>query len=133
MLEAEYLLFCAGKATDERGTLSLHGIFDRIYATSFPAQQSPFLIVFKLKAKKAIVNQHLKIKVAIEDNDEEVNKLDIEGDFTIEKNNSLVPSFDVGQFIFPKATDYQVRLYVNDKLLISRNLFVHSADELTEA
>ncbi len=133
MFEAEYLLFCAGNSTGENGTLSLHGIFDRIYASDFPTNQSPFIIVFKLRAKKAIVNEHLRLKITVESEKSEVNKLDIEGDFTIEKNNSLVPTFDVSQFVFPKAGSYDINLYVNDKLLISRSLFLHSANELSEA
>jgi hypothetical protein len=131
-MEAEYLLFCAGKSTDENGNLSLHGIFETIYATNFPTQHKPFNIVFRLKAQKAVVNQNIKIKILIEKNDEEVSKLEAEAKVTIEKDSGLVPSFDVSQFVFPGPGIYDVTVYVDGKSMITRQLYIHSTADLVE-
>ncbi len=132
MFEAEYLLFCAGKSTDDRGNLTLHSIFDRVYFERFPGQQKPFYISFRLRAKSAIISEHLKIKLLSERDKKEESRLAGEGDFTVEKDNGLSLTFDVSQFVFPKSGNYTMKLYVNEKLLMSRVLSVRSASDLIE-
>lgn len=132
MFEAEYLLYCAGKSTDERGNLTLHSIFDRIYFERFPGQQKPFQISFRLRAKRAVINKHLKFQIIAELDDKELNRLDGEGDFTVEKDNGLSLTLDVSQFVFPKPGNYMVKLTVNNTTLMARSLSVRSTSDLIE-
>ena len=133
MFEAEYLLFCAGKSSDERGNLTIHSIFDRIYFDRFPAQQKPFQISFRLRAMKAVVNKKVKLKIISEQQGNEESRLEGEGDFTVEKDNGLSLTFDVSSFIFPKPGVYNLKLFADNKLLMTRALQVRSSTELQEA
>ena len=132
MFNAEYLLFCAGKAVDENGNLSLHGIFDRLYAESFPAQHRPFKAVFKLTAIKPVLDKHVNLKIILHLEDKEISVFQGDLHTTIEKGNALVPDADLSQFVFPTAGTYKVSLYVNDRKLIERNLLVAAIDALVE-
>ncbi len=132
MFEAEYLIYCAGRSSDENGNVSLHGIFDVIFAQKFPVQHRPFIVVFNLRAARAVIKQQLTMKVTLELSGKEVNRVDIEGEFTVEKGANMTPGVDISQFVFPEPGNYHVKLYVQDKLLMTRPLRMRDAAELAE-
>lgn len=132
MLQAEYLLFCAGKAADENGNLSLHGIFDRVFSRQFPTSHTPFRAVFKLSAVKAVVDKELALKITLNVDGEEVAEMSGNLKTTIEKGNALVPDVDLSQFVFPKPGNYTVKLFLDNKLLIERDIQVTAIDDLVE-
>lgn len=132
MFEAEYLIFCAGKSADDNGNISLHGIFDVIYAEKFPVQHRPFIVAFNLRAIKAVIKKQMTMKIVVELDGRELNRVDIDGTFMVEKGANMVPSLDVSRFVFPAPGTYNITLYVDDKLLLSRPLRLRDASELTE-
>lgn len=132
MFEAEYLIYCAGKSADENGNISLHGIFDVIFAAQFPTHHQPFIIVFNLRATKAIIKKQLTMKLTVELDGKEVNRVEADGEFTVEQGANMTPGINVSQFVFPKPGNYQVKLYVEDRLLITRPLRLRDAAELIE-
>lgn len=133
MFEAEYLLFCESKGTDDRNRLSLINIFDTIFAQSFPASHPQIRAVFKLTAQtKPVINKTLAFKMLFMLGGEEIGKFEGEFPATIEKDNSMVPDLDLSPMVFPRAGNYDVQLYINDKLLLTRPLKVRSAKDLTE-
>lgn len=132
MVEAEYLLFCAGKAADENGNLSLHGIFDRLYAHEFPAAHRPFKAVFKLTALKPVVDKTLAMRITLNLKNTELVAMEGEIKTTIEKGNAIVPDVDLSQFVFPEPGTYTLKLFVDEKLLIERGLEAIAVEALTE-
>lgn len=132
MFTAEYLLFCAGKSVDENGNLSLHGIFDRLYAESFPAQHRPFKAVFKLTAKSPVIEKTIKLKIALTLENEEMAVFEGQLKVVIEQGNAVVPDVDLGQFVFPRAGNYAIALFVDGKKMIERTLLATAIDSLRE-
>lgn len=132
MFNAEYLLFCAGKAVDEHANLSLHGIFDRLYAASFPVQHRPFKAVFKLTAVKPVIDTVVNLKISLNLNDKQMATFEGQVNATVEQGNALVPDVDLSEFVFPSAGNYTVTLHVNDKKLIERQLLVASIESVVE-
>jgi hypothetical protein len=132
MFEAEFLIFCAGKSSDTRNNISLHGIFDRLYMSSFPGRHTPFLAIAKIRAKKAAIDAQIKVKIVTELANEEIGKQELSIPVTIEKDNGFGFDIDYSNFVFPKAGKYFIKLYLDDKLVVTRMLDVRSADELTE-
>jgi hypothetical protein len=132
MLEAEYLLFCESKAVDDRNRLSLISIFDTIYAQDFPAAHPQIRAVFKLTATKPVINKTIAFTMTFTRGDEEIGKFTGEFPATIEKGNSVVPDLDLSRVAFPAADDYAVKLFIDDKLIITRTIKVRSVSELTE-
>src|SRR4051812_40765946 len=134
MVTAEYFLFCESKAQGDAGQLSLQNIFDKVYASDFPASQRPFMIVTRLTPQsKALLNKDLKINIKASLNGEEVNSLEaVIQNVTIEMGNGAGLGFDVSQFVFPEAGDYTFTLFINDKEAASKILQVRSTAELTE-
>lgn len=132
MFEGEYLIFCAGKSADDNGNISLHGIFDVIYAEKFPVQHRPFIVAYNLRAVEAVINKQVHMKIVVELDGKELNRVDIDGAFMVEKGANLVPSFDVSRFVFPAAGTYDIKLFVDEKLLLSRPLRMRDSSELTE-
>jgi hypothetical protein len=133
MFEAEYLLFCESKAVDERGRLSLINIFDTIYAPTFPAGHPQLRAIIKLTAKnKSIVSKDIAIKITTNLKAKEISGLEAKNKVTVEKGNSLVTDLDLSQFGFPEPGSYDVKLFVDDKLLLTRSLKIRDANELSE-
>ncbi len=132
MFKAEYLLFCAGKAVDENANLSLHGIFDRLYAESFPAQHRPFKAVFKLTAAKPVIDKELALKIVLSLDNEEISIFEGQIKVTVEQGNALVPDVDLSQFVFPRAGNYVISLRIDNNKLMDRNLLVAAIDSLVE-
>jgi hypothetical protein len=132
MLDAEYLLFCAGKSVDDNGNLSLHGIFDRLYVRQFPTSHHPFKAVCKLSAKKAVVEKELAMRVTLNLKNKELAAIEGVIKTTVEKGNALVPDIDLAQFVFPEPGVYTLSVSLDEKQLISRDLQVFAVDELTE-
>ena len=132
MFTAEYLLFCAGKAVDENANLSLHGIFDRLYAESFPAQHRPFKAVFKLTATKPVIDKEVALKIVLSLDDEEMSVFEGQIKVMVEQGNALVPDVDLSQFVFPHAGNYAISLFVDNIKLIERHLLVGGIDSIVE-
>jgi hypothetical protein len=132
MFEAEFLIFCAGKSSDARNNISLHGIFDRLYLGSFPGRHTPFLAVAKIRAKKAVINAQVKVKIVTELNKEEISKQELTIPVTVEKDNGFGFEIDFSNFIIPKSGKYFIKLYLDDKLVVTRMFDVRSSEELTE-
>jgi hypothetical protein len=132
MFTAEYLLFCAGKAADENGNLSLHGIFDRLFAREFPTAHRPFKGVFKLTANEPVVDKELTLKITLSIDGEEVAEMGGNLKTTVEKGNALVPDVDLSEFVFPRPGNYTVKLFINDKMLIERGIQAIAMDQLVE-
>lgn len=133
MFDPEYMIFCAGKSADDNGNISLHGIFDRIFAREFPVRHTPFLLTVRLRAKRALVNKELGARIVIEREGQEVGSQSIKLPVTVEKDNAIVLDIDLQGFVFPESGRYMFSLYIEDKLMLSRPLKVQDAAELVEA
>lgn len=132
MFDAEFLIFCAGKSSDNRGNISLHGIFDKIYFSNFPGRHTPFIVVAQLRASRPVINKQIHFRLVTELDDKEVASQKIDVPVTVEKDYGFGFEIDFSQFVFPEAGKYSVKLFDDSKLLISRSLQVRSANELVE-
>jgi len=132
MYEAQFLIFCAGKSADDRGNISLHGIFDRLWVVGFPASHTPFLAVAQIKAKKAVTNGQLNVSIVVEREGTQISKQDLVVPVTVEKDFGFGFEINFSPFVFPEAGNYFFKLYINDKLLITRSLMVRPVSELQE-
>lgn len=130
MYEAQFLIFCAGKSADTRGNISLHGIFDRLWLAEFPSRYTPFLAVAQIKAKKAAIKAKLNVSIVIERANKQISKQDVVLPVTVEKNFGFGFEIDFGGYVFEEPGDYYFKLYIDEKLLISRSLMVRPATEL---
>jgi hypothetical protein len=79
-----------------------------------------------------VVNKPFKIKLAFNYMGNDVSKIEISDKVTIEENRGWSPAFDIGSVIFPNYGEYDVSLYINDKKLITRRLYVKNERELSE-
>lgn len=133
MLRADYFLFVESTSHGDNGKLTLHNLFDIVYAEKFPAAQRPFLAAFRLvPTKKALVNQKLDLKIVSYFAGKEVAKLEASINATVEMEGALGSAVDLSQFPFEKPGKYMFKLYINEKELAERPLLVRSTEELTE-
>lgn len=132
MFETDYMLFCAAKSANPNGNFSLHEIFDGIFASQFPARHTPFLVTAQLRAKKAVVDKDLQVRLDIELRAKQVSTSSIVAHVTTEKGNSISFDIDLSAWVIPEAGDYQFKLYIDDKLYNTRLLRVRNSDDFVE-
>ncbi|HVV67016.1 MAG TPA: hypothetical protein VHB72_03010 [Candidatus Saccharimonadales bacterium] len=133
MLKADYFLFVESTSHGDNGKLTLHNLFDIVYAEKFPTIQRPFLAAFRLiPTKKPIINQKLDLKIVSYLNGKEIAKLEASVDATVEMEGALGSAVDLSQFPFEEPGKYIFKLYINGKELAERPLLVKSTDELSE-
>ena len=132
MLEAEYFIFCSQISQDARGR-NLLGAFDMLIAQQFPTRHNPFHAQVLIRAKKAIVHKDLQVNVVVELAGKQINKTthSLKNTYA-EKGSAIELNLDFHEIIFPEANLYDFKIYLDDKLLITRTLRVRPASELTE-
>jgi cytidylate kinase len=132
MLEAEHFIFCAAVQESSQGQ-DFIGVFDIIYATKFPARHQPFRATVWLRAKKALVQKDINAHIVIERENEKIGEqTNVLQNATAEKDNTLMIGFDFSGIVFPQAGRYYFKLYIDEKLAISRVLRVKDAKETVE-
>jgi hypothetical protein len=132
MFDGEYLLFCSGKSSDINGNVTLSGIFDSIVAESFPTSRPDLLITAQLRAKRAVVNKELVVKMTVNVDDEVVVNAELKQPITVEKGNGCTFDFNLQGMPFPSAGTYAFKLYIDEKLYLTRYMRVQLLSDFVE-
>ena len=114
-VKLNYALTCDQAILDQKGKLSLIGIFTNINTTQVPAIHPSFSLVVNTYGKSG------RYKEKIEFFHEETNSVLISGggEIEIKENSRNTLRLDFMNTIFPHFGKYQIRVTINDSWIIS--------------
>lgn len=131
MFEADYMIFCQS-VNNTPGKMDLLGILDTIHSPSFPVDATGLVVFVPLRTKKTVTGDASVAKVEIEHENKVIfsTENDLRRGGSLPKDSVVITETRLIKPIIPAPGVYHVKLYVDDRLVITRKLYAKPDSEM---